>query len=345
LSIERKRPPRLRVRPALEGLEQRTVLTTFRASTVAQLVADVAAVNNSTGPNKIILAAGTYVIPGTLQIQNANDLTIVGRPTDPSLVNIMGQNPHRVMEVDGGSVTLSGVTLEGGGSVARGAGLLAVNANVTLSKSTITGNSATQTGGGVYVQGGTLNVLNSSIDGNSAGGGTLGQGGGIAASNATIVLTDSAVASNTATSYSSNSGSNVSVTSSGGGIYAAGGSIDIKGTKFTSNEATAYTSTPVATANGGAFATTNTSVSIAGSGFQNNNLTTFAAQSNANLGSVFSATGGSVTIASTSFTGNTPTGWAEFDHPGATVTIRHSKLDGRALTGTYTMGNNTFTQN
>src|SRR5262245_24094386 len=65
-------------RPAIEGLEGRVVPATFHAANVAQLQADIAAINNSPGPNTIILAPRTYNLASALQIENAHDLTIQG---------------------------------------------------------------------------------------------------------------------------------------------------------------------------------------------------------------------------------------------------------------------------
>ena len=53
-----KRPTRNR--PGLELLEQRVVLSTYNAVNVAELQADIALLNNKSGPNTIVLAPGTY---------------------------------------------------------------------------------------------------------------------------------------------------------------------------------------------------------------------------------------------------------------------------------------------
>ena len=102
-------------RPGIEALEGRAVPATFHAANVAQLQADIAAVSNTSGPNTIDLAPGTYNLTGELQVQDASDLTIQGNPKDPGSITLVGGFPFRVFEIDGGRVTISGVTISGGG--------------------------------------------------------------------------------------------------------------------------------------------------------------------------------------------------------------------------------------
>ena len=73
----RKRTTRRLSCPGIEALEGRVVLSTFKAANIGELRADIAAVNNSTGPNTIILEGRAYRdLPSALQIQNAGNLTI-----------------------------------------------------------------------------------------------------------------------------------------------------------------------------------------------------------------------------------------------------------------------------
>ena len=342
--FEKRRQPRLRRLQAIETLEGRAVPTTFIATNAAQFAADIAAVNNTPGPNTILLTEGDYYLGAPLQIVNAGNLTIRSRLNNAADVRILANHPGRVMEIDGGSVDLSAVTLSGGNSVAQGAGVLAVNAQVSLTNSTINGNTATSSGGGVYVQGGTLNVVKSAVGGNSAGGGTFGQGGGIAASNAQVTITTSTVNNNTAAAVQIDPNSPVVPTAQGGAIYTVGGTLDITGSKVSGDSVSAFSSGPNATGIGGAIATSGTTVAINQTTFLKNSISSFSVGGALVQGSVLSALGSSVTITGSTFTQNAPTGWTEFNQANSTIVIRHSILDGRSLPGTYTLGNNSLTQ-
>src|SRR3974377_804055 len=122
-------------KPCLEPLEGRIVLSTLHAANVAQLQADIAQVNNTSGPNTILLAAGTYALPSELRIQNAGKLTAQAVPGKG--VNLVGSAVDRVLEIDGGNVTLTGLSISGGAGVDEGAGILSQNASVTLVNSKV----------------------------------------------------------------------------------------------------------------------------------------------------------------------------------------------------------------
>jgi hypothetical protein len=341
--FQRKRTVRFRPRPAIETLEGRAVLSTFLVKNVDQLVADIAAVNNTTGPNTIVLAGGDYNLNAPLHIENAGRLTISGRANTPSSVRFFGAPPGRAMEIDGGSVTLSGVTVSGG-SADQGGGILAVNTDLTVKNSTITGNTASQAGGGIFALGGTLNVMSSVVDGNSAGGGSFGQGGGIAASDATVIISASTVSNNSVSALVQNSGTADVPTVDGAGIYALGGTLAISGSKLESNTASAFTSGNSATCLGAGIGTSGTTVTITHTSFIKNSLSSFARNGALADGSALSALGGSVTITGGLFSSNNPTSWAQFHHDGTAIVIRHSIIDGRQLLGTYTISDNTLTR-
>src|SRR5271157_361700 len=110
-----------RNRPSLEKLEGRIVLSTYRVSSAAQLQADVADLANSTGPNTIVLKPGVlYSMSQALQIQNAGNLTIEAVPGKGN-VSLTSNVVDRVLEIDGGNVTLNNLNITGGSSVAQGA--------------------------------------------------------------------------------------------------------------------------------------------------------------------------------------------------------------------------------
>ncbi len=95
MGLKSKHETRRQNRPVMEALEGRIVLSTFRATTVTELQADIAAVNNTSGPNTIILKPGVYLMTSELQIQNAGDLTI--RPSKTgSATSLVGSVVDRV---------------------------------------------------------------------------------------------------------------------------------------------------------------------------------------------------------------------------------------------------------
>ena len=132
-----------RNRPGLELLEQRVVLSTYNVVNVAELQADIALVNNKTGPNTIVLAPGTYSLTNALKIQNATNLTIRA-DASKGVVSLVGSNVDRVLEIDGGVVTLADLSISGGGNVAQGGGILAQNATLSLQNTRVFGNLAYQ---------------------------------------------------------------------------------------------------------------------------------------------------------------------------------------------------------
>jgi len=337
MGFGKKRGARRRSRPGIEALEGRAVPATFHAANVAQLQADLAAVSNTSGPNTIDLAPGTYDLTGELQVQNAGDLTIQGNPKDPAAISLVGGYPFRVLEIDGGHVTISGVTISGGGDVEQGGGIEAQDADLTVEKSTITGNWAMQMGGGIFAQGGTLDVEDSSVSGNSAQGGADCLGGGIAASGAQVTVANSTIMNNYA--FNGDVGSQAAF-DTGGGIYAQHGTLVIAGSKIKGNTAFSTTSGTSATSLGGGVSTSDTIVSIARSAVTNNNLESIANPPGTSQGSAFSTIGGSLTITDCTFSGNGPEGKGEFYHPGVTVVLKGSTVDGRKLLGEVTLDDN-----
>jgi hypothetical protein len=338
-----KRGARRRSRPGLEALEGRAVPATFHAANAAELVADVSAVSKSSGPNTIVLAPGAYNLTGELRVLNASDLTIQGNPKNPGVVAIIGGFPGRVIEVDGGTLTLSGLTISGGNSVAFGGGIYARNAHLTVQNSTVTDNAAGLIGGGIYAQGGTLTVDHSSVTDNAAGGGALGFGGGIAASGANVTVSASSVDSNTAAGSATDP--QAATVDAGGGIYAKGGTLTVSGSRVANNTAFAATSGPSAFSSGGGVATSNTVVTVSQSVVTGNALNAIASRVPTSQGSAFSTVGGSLTITGSTIFDNTPAGKGQFDHPRAAVVLKGSTVDGRKLPGSYTLGDNGFTPN
>ena len=145
-----------RLRPALEGLEGRVVLSTFNVNTFS----DTVAVNLKTGKDAsgnvslrsaimaadanpssdtIVLPAGTFnltIAPtggdgsasGDLDI--AANLTIKGRTTGQTVID--GNSLDRVFHILSGHVAISNVVIEHGRAVGEGGGILNSGGTVTL---------------------------------------------------------------------------------------------------------------------------------------------------------------------------------------------------------------------
>lgn len=196
------------------------------------------AITDATSGDTIVVPASTshYSISSD-QLTISKSVTIVGGGARGAVIDA-GNGTHRVLEITGGTVSISGVTITGGNTndMDNGGGiLLDAGAALTLSRSLVTGNTvepfwsgggiytstgatlttdsstisnnAARYGGGLYLNG-TTTITNSTISGNQAGSnGTAGDGGGLQ-NNSTLTLTNDTIADNQA----SDSGG-------GGGIY------------------------------------------------------------------------------------------------------------------------------
>ena len=111
---------------------------------------------------------------------------------------IDGGGLDRVFHILGGTVDISGLTIQNGstgGDLLGGAGIRNEGGTLTLNNSTVSGNTACQ-GAGIFNEvGATLTITSSAISGNTNPCG--GQGGGIR-NNGTLTLTNSTVSGNAA---------------------------------------------------------------------------------------------------------------------------------------------------
>ena len=331
MGLRSKQETRAQNRPVMEALEGRIVLSTYRASTVTQLQADIAAVNNTPGPNTILLKPGVYLTTSPLQILNAGDLTIKPASTR-STTSLAGSAIDRVLEIDGGSVTLVDLSVSDGAGVAQGAGILAQNASVTLRTVKVFDNISSNAGAGIFTEGGSLTVRNSSVANNRSSSSTGAFGAGIFSIDTNVTLTSSSVSENGLFAYQQEGMG--SVEASGAGIYAEGGSLTVAGCTLSGNTIYAVTTGVNAAASGAAISTFQTPVMVQKSTFQYdapNSVSYGVATTN---GSVFATNGGSLTLVDSTMSKNTPGGWRAFFHPGAPVTIRNLDLFGTKFSGT-----------
>jgi len=179
-------------------------------------IADCAA-GSSSSTDTIEVPAGQYDL-SVGQLVISSDMNIVGagaRSTDIRGFAI-GQ---RVFEVSSGTVSIGGVTIEGGSETSGslgdnpgvGGGIWVDNpASLTLQDSMVSGNHADSSGGGIDVNG-SLTVERSTIENNQAGCGVVscpgfGIGGGIDDFGADVSITNSTIMGNQSAS-------------DGGGLY------------------------------------------------------------------------------------------------------------------------------
>ena len=156
---------------------------------------DVIVFSSSLNGQTINLTAGELPI--------SDNLTIIGPGANQLTINAGGLS--RIFDVTASkTVTISGLTLEGGATANGGGAIYNSSGTVSLSGLTITASSAAS-GGGVSSVGGVLTLSNSTIYGNSTTG--SGSGGGLTVTGGQAIIDQSTVSGNSAT------GGN------GGGIY------------------------------------------------------------------------------------------------------------------------------
>src|SRR3954454_998191 len=198
----------------------------------------VNASNGAGGTNTINVPAGDYTLSltgvgedagltGDLDITNG-DLTIAGAGASTTTIHGSGDRIFDVVTASSaGTISLTGLTLTGGGGVSDGAAIQALQGSLSLDQVVVGSNTTTDGGfgGGIFYSPqvpGTLTVTESTfIDNTATETGTSGGGFGGAISfepgpgNTTLTITDSTFDSNTA-----ESGSNF-----GGGF---GGAIEVE---------------------------------------------------------------------------------------------------------------------
>jgi hypothetical protein len=251
------RPPsRGRLRPRLEQFEDRTLLASYTAASVSDLINDIDAANKHGGTNTIVLtapAASRYVLTavdnttdgptGLPVIKKGNTLTIVGNGDTIERSTAFGTPTFRLFDVArGGSLTLNNLTLQNGAAV---------------------GSDVSAEGGAIYSQG-TVDLNNAIVQQNTARGnvGTVGTkqhpnggpghdaaGGGIWSSGSLTIENGSLLQDNKAsggTGGSARQGGAVENTGglggpggagTGGGLYVASGSVTVSGSALSSNSA------------------------------------------------------------------------------------------------------------
>jgi fibronectin-binding autotransporter adhesin len=172
------------------------------------------------GPQTITFASTVFNTPQTITLTagqlvlNDPTLTTITGP-GANLLTVSGNDASRVFDVEGGSATISGLTITGG-SAQSGGGLYNSGGNLSLTNVTISGNSAIS-GGGLFNHG-AASLTDVTVSGNSAT-----YGGGLF-SNRPSTLSDVTVSGNSARF--------------GGGIYNYGSTMSLTNVTVSGNSAT-----------------------------------------------------------------------------------------------------------
>jgi hypothetical protein len=257
----RPRPPhssparRPGTRLVLEPLEDRTLLTSYTAATVADLIAAINAANAAGGSNTITLTAPTMspyvltavdnstdgptglpVISGGGKKGAADNLTIVGNGDAIERSTASGTPDFRLFDVAlGASLTLNNLTLQGGhelgsGSSAEGGGLFN-QGTLVLSAVTVQNNGAVGSDG---IPG--TNKNNPGGAGADAAGGGIWSSGALTCENGTVIQNNVAqgghggAAPQVPGGHGGNAGNGF-----GGGVCIAGGTANLSGTTLSGN--------------------------------------------------------------------------------------------------------------
>lgn len=145
----------------------------------------------------------------------------------PKGITVSGGDNSRMLSIEGGTVTMNGITFTRGSATGNGGALeILTNTAVILNDCTFIHNTATGLGGAIYCLSSDLNATGVRVSHNESGanGGGI-SGAGLMAESNTITLTSSTLSHNTAPN-------------DGGGFYASGvGDVILEGCTVNDNEA------------------------------------------------------------------------------------------------------------
>jgi hypothetical protein len=267
---------------------------------------------------------GTITLTGG-ELSIFKNLTIHG--PGASQLAIDGNHASRVFNIYGGTVVLSGLTIQNGNATTGGGIVYTYGSTLTVINCTVTGNSATN-GGGLYDEGGSIvTVINSTITSNSAvdGGGLYNLG--------RLTLTNSKVSGN---SSSDNRGG-------GGGIYSYGGStLTVTNSTVSGNSATNGAGGGIYSFNNGTITLTDSTVSgnsaADGGGILTDGMATVTnstvsnnSATNGRGGGVYNFNGNKLTVINSTVAGNSaPIGGGIADYDFGTITVISSTIAGNS---------------
>ncbi len=249
-----------------------------------------AAVDSGTNAGDCVyLKHGDYPLGASLAISNRAAFSFlggymgVGSPGATTNVNSVlfrqSVSNFRILAVNASTVTLAGVTVEGGSLPGnnRGAGIYAAACGLTLSNCVVRSNrisavnSTWSYGAGLYASTGTLALLNCVFSNNAAelADNSHAYGGGVYFSGATLAIRD--------TRFASNRVSRASAwwqTAAGGAVYASATGISISNSAFADNNCVVHNTVGGMTevAYGGALYLAGGDAEVVGCGFTNNGV-------------------------------------------------------------------------
>ena len=178
------------------------------------------------GTDTIILPTGaTISLTGADNPNNGLPVATSTISIQGNGATIQGNNTFRILDINGGSLTIDGTTISGG-SADSGGGIRVNGGTLTLTDSTVSGNSAYYGGGISLGGGGTATLTDSTVSGNSAA--SYGGGGIFVGDGGTATLTDSTVSGNSA------------VNLGGGGLFARRGTLTLTNSTVSGNSAGGY---------------------------------------------------------------------------------------------------------
>jgi predicted outer membrane repeat protein len=284
-----------------------------------------------TGTTTIKIAASTTAYAGGLDTGGKN-LALVGAGAAQTTISGGG----RVIGIESGTVTITGVRITGGYDTRGNGGGIANGGTLTLKSVTVSGNTTDyeslddDSDGGGIVNWGTLTLVNTTVSGNTATGYSGGEGGGIY-NFGTAKLTASRVSGNTAAG-------------GGGGIYNDdSATLSLNSTVVTGN--TAEVAGGIYNASGGTVTlttssvTNNTASAYGGGGIVNDGtLTLKSATVSGNTaagGGGGILNGGTLTLTTSSVTNNTANGEGGGIYNYGTVALNNTTISGNQPDDTY----------
>jgi hypothetical protein len=235
-------------------LEDRTLLSSYTAATVSDLIADINAANTVGGTNTITLTAPTtspYVLTamnnntdgptGLPIIAKADVLTIVGNGDTIERSTASGTPDFRLFNVaSGASLTLENLTLQNGlafgAGVAAEGGAIYNQGTLVLNTATVQGNTAQGSPGADGCSSLENHCHLKPIPGGPAAGGGIWSGGSLTLENGTLVQNNQAIGGKGGPYGQFNFGS-PGGDGSGGGLYISGGTANLTRVSINNNSA------------------------------------------------------------------------------------------------------------
>jgi hypothetical protein len=320
---------------------------TCRSGDVPCLIDAINRANANGEDNTITLEAGTYTLttpdnetdgPNGLPSVNST-LTIRGAEAATTIIARESTAPQfRLMHIAAaGTLTLEGLTLQGGEVIGTFGGGIFNKGILTLVQSTLAHNGSASEGGGhgggLYNDGGTVHIIGSTVTDNMTGGidrGGQGAGGGVYTQDGVVMMLNNTLARNSAFGHF---GSN------GGGLLNDGGTVRITNSTVVGNRADNGISGGIE--NGGTMTLTNSTVADnLGRGIVNFGSVIIANSTiAANGGGI--ENGGTVTLTNSTVAANSDRG---IETGGGTVTLLNTILalndNGNCLGAITSLGTN-----